>query len=93
MAHCDCTLFVLNGNRAWLRVRSAGAAVTSLSCALALRAYRLASGCLCPCQVHEEVLRLLLAAAPRIDLLRLANYLHTTLANSRRWACGGRPSL
>ena len=35
-------------------------------------------------QVDEEVLRLLLAAAPRMDLLRLANYLHTTLANSRR---------
>ncbi len=29
------------------------------------------------------MLRLLLAAAPKIDLLQLANYLHTTLAN--RW--------
>lgn len=34
--------------------------------------------------VHEEVLRLLLAAAPRIELLPLANYLHHTLSNSRK---------
>lgn len=35
-------------------------------------------------EVHEEVLRLLLAAAPRIDLLRLANYTSMTLNNSRK---------
>lgn len=34
-------------------------------------------------QVHEEVLRLLLAACSKIDLLPLANYLHHTLSNSR----------
>lgn len=37
-----------------------------------------------PPQVHEEVLRLLLAAAPRIPVLQLSNYLSTTLAASRR---------
>ncbi|GAB4814531.1 hypothetical protein N2152v2_001577 [Parachlorella kessleri] len=35
-------------------------------------------------QVHEEVLRLLLAAAQHIPLLDLVNYLHSTLANSRK---------
>ena len=34
-------------------------------------------------QVHEEVLRLLLAAAPRTPTISLANYLTTTLTNSR----------
>lgn len=34
--------------------------------------------------VHEEVLRLLLAAAVDIDLIRLANYVTMTLNNSRR---------
>uniref|UniRef100_A0A1D1ZVX3 Negative elongation factor B n=1 Tax=Auxenochlorella protothecoides TaxID=3075 RepID=A0A1D1ZVX3_AUXPR len=34
--------------------------------------------------VHEEVLRLLLAASSQIPLLPLANYLHHTLSNSRK---------
>lgn len=35
-------------------------------------------------QVHEEVLRLLLAAAPQMEISVLARYLQTTIQNSRR---------
>ena len=35
-------------------------------------------------QVHEEVLRLLLAAVPQLSVERLAGLLATTLANSKR---------
>ena len=35
-------------------------------------------------QVHEEVLRLLLAAVPQLGVERLAQLLATTLANSKR---------
>lgn len=34
-------------------------------------------------QAHEEVLRLLLAAAPRLDAMELSNYLTRTLNNSK----------
>ena len=36
-----------------------------------------------PPQAHEEVLRLLLAAAPRLPALELSNYLTRTLNNSK----------
>lgn len=36
-----------------------------------------------PVQTHEEVLRLLLAAAPRLDAMELSNYLTRTLNNSK----------
>ena len=35
-------------------------------------------------EAHEEILRLLLAAAPAIESSRLGSYLCTTLSNSRR---------
>ncbi|PRW60598.1 Negative elongation factor B [Chlorella sorokiniana] len=35
-------------------------------------------------QAHEEVLRLLLAAAPRLDAMELSNYLTRTLNNSKK---------
>ena len=35
-------------------------------------------------QVHEEVLRLLLAAVGQLSVSRLAQYLQTTLAKSKR---------
>jgi hypothetical protein len=35
-------------------------------------------------QVHEEVLRLLLAAAPQLDAEKLGKYLTTTLENSKK---------
>ena len=38
----------------------------------------------CPCQVHEEVLRLLAAAAARLPMQQLSSYLATALHNSRR---------
>jgi hypothetical protein len=41
-------------------------------------------GALFSAQVHEEVLRLLLAAVPQLSVERLAQYLHATLANSKR---------
>jgi hypothetical protein len=34
-------------------------------------------------QTHEEVLRLLLAAAPRLDAMQLSNYLTRTLNSSK----------
>lgn len=34
-------------------------------------------------QTHEEVLRLLLAAAPKLDAMELSNYLTRTLNNSK----------
>jgi len=36
-----------------------------------------------PVQAHEEVLRLLLAAAPKLDAMELSNYLTRTLNNSK----------
>lgn len=36
-----------------------------------------------PPQAHEEVLRLLLAVAPRLDAMQLSNYLTRTLNNSK----------
>lgn len=35
-------------------------------------------------QVHEEILRLLLAAAPRLDAAQLGRYLQSALQNSRK---------
>lgn len=35
-------------------------------------------------QVHEEVLRLLMAAVGQLSVAQLAGYLQTTLANSKR---------
>jgi hypothetical protein len=35
-------------------------------------------------QVHEEVLRLLLAALPKLDTPQLAHYLQETLKHSRK---------
>ena len=43
-------------------------------------------------QAHEEVLRLLLAAAPRLDAMQLSNYLTRTLNNSK-CVRGGRAAL
>lgn len=34
-------------------------------------------------QTHEEVLRLLLAAAPKLDAMELSNYLTRTLNSSK----------
>lgn len=42
------------------------------------------SGCVCHMQVHEEVLRLLLAAAPLLKSQELGEYLGLTLENSKR---------
>jgi hypothetical protein len=35
-------------------------------------------------QVHEEILRLLLAAAPRLDAAQLGRHLQSALQNSRK---------
>ena len=35
-------------------------------------------------QVHEEVLRLLLAAAPQLPVPQTAQYLHNTINNSKK---------